>query len=125
MTLTFAFFFPIPAIAIAASGTTPVIAGQVVNAASYLGALAPGALATLYGSNLAGAEHLVTPTGSFPILRGRRFGISEQTPTPFSKCSILTIRLLHKCDKKVKDVSQVPTGEVGYGCGKVPFGALF
>jgi hypothetical protein len=63
MTLTFAFFFPILAIATAASGTTPIIAGQVVNAASYLGALAPGALATLYGSNSADAEHLVTPTG--------------------------------------------------------------
>jgi uncharacterized protein (TIGR03437 family) len=41
--------------------TTPVITpGRIVNAASYLGDLAPGGLATLYGSNLADAEHIVS-----------------------------------------------------------------
>jgi len=67
MTLKLAFFL-IPGLAIsgAAAATTPVISGQVVNAASYLSALAPGALATLYGTNLADAEHLVSPTASFP-----------------------------------------------------------
>jgi uncharacterized protein (TIGR03437 family) len=39
---------------VAATATTPVITpGSVVNAASYLGTVAPGALAVLYGTNLA------------------------------------------------------------------------
>jgi uncharacterized protein (TIGR03437 family) len=38
----------------------------VANAASYLSALAPGSLATLYGSNLADAEHLVAADPEFP-----------------------------------------------------------
>jgi uncharacterized protein (TIGR03437 family) len=46
---------------------TPVITpGRVVNAASYVGALAPGGLASLYGSNLADAEHLVSASSTFP-----------------------------------------------------------
>ena len=50
-----------------ATATTPVITpGQVVNAASYLGDLAPGGLATVYGSNLADAEHLITASPNFP-----------------------------------------------------------
>ena len=41
---------------------TPVITpGRVVNGASYLGTLAAGSLATLYGSNLADAERLISP----------------------------------------------------------------
>jgi uncharacterized protein (TIGR03437 family) len=40
---------------IATTGANPVITpGSVVNGASYLGTLAPGGLATLYGANLAG-----------------------------------------------------------------------
>jgi len=67
MTLRLAFFL-IPGLAIsgATTGTTPVISGPVVNAASYLSALVPGALATLYGTNLADAQHLISPTASFP-----------------------------------------------------------
>jgi uncharacterized protein (TIGR03437 family) len=48
---------------------TPVITpGRVVNAASFLGAIAPGSLASVYGDNLADAEHLVSPgaDGNFP-----------------------------------------------------------
>jgi beta-glucosidase len=51
---------PVPA-------ATPVITpGQVVNGASYLGDLAPGGLATLYGSNLADAQHLIAANPTFP-----------------------------------------------------------
>lgn len=40
--------------------TTPsVTPGRIVNAASYLGALAPGSLAAVYGNRLADAVHLV------------------------------------------------------------------
>jgi beta-glucanase (GH16 family) len=40
--------------------TTPVITpGRAVNAASYLGAISPGSLATVFGNNLADAVHLV------------------------------------------------------------------
>ena len=67
MTLRLAVFLVLSlAIGTAATATTPVIGGQVVNAASYLSALAPGALATLYGTNLADAEHLISPASSFP-----------------------------------------------------------
>lgn len=39
---------------------TPAITpGSVINAASYLGSISPGSLATLYGANLADAEHLI------------------------------------------------------------------
>ncbi len=50
------------------STVAPSIApGRVVNAASYLGAISPGSLATLYGNNLADAIHLPQqPGGSFP-----------------------------------------------------------
>lgn len=49
------------------AANTPVITpGSIVNAASYLGDLAPGGLATLFGSNLADAEHLVSGAGGFP-----------------------------------------------------------
>ena len=44
--------------AVPATADTPVITpGRVVNAASYLGAVAPGALAVLYGSNLSDAVY--------------------------------------------------------------------
>jgi uncharacterized protein (TIGR03437 family) len=43
---------------VSATATTPVITpGTVANAASYLGTVAPGALAVLYGTNLAGATY--------------------------------------------------------------------
>jgi len=51
------------------TATTPVITpGRVVNAASYLGTVAPGSLATVFGDNLADGTHVVTPgaNGSFP-----------------------------------------------------------
>ncbi len=51
------------------TSTTPVITpGRVVNAASYLGDLAPGSLATLYGSNLASGttSTSVGANGSYP-----------------------------------------------------------
>src|SRR5260370_16043558 len=49
------------------SSETPVITpGRVVNAASYLGGIAPGSLATLYGINFADAAHQVSPAPSFP-----------------------------------------------------------
>ena len=50
------------------STATPVITpGRIVNAASYLGTISPGSLATVYGSNLAGAVNVTQkPDGSFP-----------------------------------------------------------
>ncbi len=51
------------------SPTTPVITpGRVVNAASFLGTVAPGSLATLYGENLASGTHTasVGTGGSYP-----------------------------------------------------------
>lgn len=54
--------------ATAISPSTPVITpGRVVNAASYLGALAPGSIATLYGSNLADMEHVIVGATIFPV----------------------------------------------------------
>ena len=48
---------------------TPVIApGGVLNAASYLGTVAPGSLAVVFGGNLADAEHQITPAAAFPTL---------------------------------------------------------
>jgi beta-glucosidase len=50
---------------------TPVITpGRVVNAASYLGAIAPGSLATLYGNNLAGTTQPVSAAPNFPASLG-------------------------------------------------------
>ena len=44
-----------------APATTPVIApGRVVNGASYLGTIAPGSLAAVYGNNLADDVHFVS-----------------------------------------------------------------
>ena len=49
------------------SATTPVITpGQIVNAASFLGTLAPGSLAVIYGNNLADGTHLPAGSGNFP-----------------------------------------------------------
>jgi beta-glucosidase len=46
---------------------TPVITpGEVRNAASFLGDVAPGSLATVYGASLADAEHPVAPDPNFP-----------------------------------------------------------
>ena len=47
---------------------TPAISpGRIVNAASYLGAISPGSLATVYGNNLADAVHAPqNADGSFP-----------------------------------------------------------
>jgi uncharacterized protein (TIGR03437 family) len=48
--------------AAAVTPDTPVIApGRVVNGASYLGSLAAGSLATLYGNNLADAQYPISP----------------------------------------------------------------
>jgi uncharacterized protein (TIGR03437 family) len=56
------------------SASTPVITpGSVVNAASYLGAISPGSLATVVGSNLADAVHVIPSPGpgqSFPTAVG-------------------------------------------------------
>ncbi|HEY1217778.1 MAG: family 16 glycosylhydrolase [Bryobacteraceae bacterium] len=48
--------------------TTPSITpGGVVNAASYLGGISPGSLATVFGNNLADAAHLISlSNGSLP-----------------------------------------------------------
>lgn len=52
------------------SATAPVITpGSIVNGASYLGAISPGSLATVSGTNLADAVHLIAAPaadGSFP-----------------------------------------------------------
>jgi len=51
------------------AAAAPVITpGQINNAASFLGAMAPGALAALNGANLADAEHIITPdaNGVYP-----------------------------------------------------------
>ena len=55
--------------AITITSTTPVITpGRVVNAASFLGTMAPGSLATLYGYNLADGTHTASlgANGSYP-----------------------------------------------------------
>jgi uncharacterized protein (TIGR03437 family) len=50
------------------SPNTPVIiSGRVVNGASYLGTLAPGSLATVYGSNFADGPRDVSGAGGFPM----------------------------------------------------------
>ena len=49
------------------SSTTPMITpGQVVNGASYLGDLAPGGLATVYGIQLADGTPTISATNGFP-----------------------------------------------------------
>lgn len=49
------------------SSETPVITpGRVVNAASYLGSIAPGSLAAVFGSNFADAARQVSPAPNFP-----------------------------------------------------------
>ena len=50
-----------------ASGTPAIAPGSVVNAASYLGSVAPGALATLFGTNLADNTYtnLIGANGDF------------------------------------------------------------
>jgi uncharacterized protein (TIGR03437 family) len=51
---------------VSVSATTPVITpGSMANAASYLGAISPGSLATVYGANLADAVHTISGS-SFP-----------------------------------------------------------
>lgn len=53
---------------VAAPAATPVITpGSVVNAASYLGTVAPGALAVLYGANLANGtyQNVIDSSGNF------------------------------------------------------------
>ena len=50
---------------------TPVIApGQVLNAASFLGDLAPGGSATVYGTNLADGTPAIDATNGFPTRAG-------------------------------------------------------
>ena len=49
------------------TAATPVITpGRVVNGASYLGTIAPGSLATLYGENLADGPYQISPSPNFP-----------------------------------------------------------
>jgi len=56
--------------AVITTSTPTIIPGGVVNAASFLGAIAPGGLATLYGANLADTPP-VLPSGSiFPTVVG-------------------------------------------------------
>src|SRR5579864_4862065 len=53
--------------ATAIAPATPVIApGRVLNAASYLGTVAPGGLAAIYGQNLADGTYAVSPAPNFP-----------------------------------------------------------
>jgi uncharacterized protein (TIGR03437 family) len=53
------------------SATTPVIApGQVLNAASFVGDLAPGGLATVYGNNLADDTPTIDASNGFPTTAG-------------------------------------------------------
>lgn len=53
------------------SAGTPVIApGDVLNAASFVGDLAPGGLATVYGSNLADGTPAIDATHGFPSQAG-------------------------------------------------------
>jgi uncharacterized protein (TIGR03437 family) len=48
--------------------TPSITPGRVMNAASYLGAIAPGSLAVVYGNNLADGTYLISPPAgnSFP-----------------------------------------------------------
>jgi uncharacterized protein (TIGR03437 family) len=56
---------------VATGPATPVITpGRVVNAASYLGTLAPGALATVYGKNFSDREYRVSGAARFPTTLG-------------------------------------------------------
>ena len=53
------------------NATTPVITpGQVVNAASFLGTIAPGGLATVYGNNLADGTPAIDASNGFPTNAG-------------------------------------------------------
>jgi uncharacterized protein (TIGR03437 family) len=53
------------------NATTPVITpGQVLNAASYLGALAPGGLATVFGNQLADGTPSIDANNGFPTTAG-------------------------------------------------------
>jgi len=53
------------------SSTTPVITpGQVINAASYLGDLAPGGLASVFGAQLADDTPTIDATNGFPKTAG-------------------------------------------------------
>ena len=53
------------------SASTPVIApGQVVNAASYLGDLAPGGLASVFGTQLADGTPTIDASNGFPTKAG-------------------------------------------------------
>lgn len=52
---------------VAVAASAPVILpGTVTNGASFLSTLAPGSLATLYGSSLSGTEYQLTPNPGFP-----------------------------------------------------------
>jgi len=56
---------------VAANAATPVITpGQVINAASHLGGLAPGGVATLYGANLADGTPTIASTNGYPSSAG-------------------------------------------------------
>ncbi len=51
---------------VSVAASTPVITpGQVLNGASYIGAISPGSLAVVYGSNLADAMHPIS-SSTFP-----------------------------------------------------------
>ena len=55
----------------AVSATTPVInPGQIVNAASFLGTIAPGGLATLYGTSLSDSTPMIDAANGFPSSAG-------------------------------------------------------
>jgi len=49
------------------ANTPAITPTRIVNAASYMGTMTAGGLATLYGNNLADAEHLIPPAATFPM----------------------------------------------------------
>jgi len=76
--------------AAAGSATTPVITpGSVANAASYLGTLAPGALAVLYGTNLADNTftNVTDANGNFVTSVGNVSVSVDGTPAPLTYVS--------------------------------------
>jgi uncharacterized protein (TIGR03437 family) len=77
---------------VSATATTPVITpGSVANAASYLGTVAPGGLAVLYGTNLAGGTYsgtqLTDSNGNFLTTVGNVTVTVGGTPAPLTYVS--------------------------------------
>ena len=87
------------------SATTPSSRpGRIVNAASYLGAISPGSLATVYGNNLADAVHMApTPGSAGPSPRrvARRHGDRQRRARP-AGLRLSGVRSTFRCRGKLR-----------------------